>query len=157
MSVFAADPHDPVVVRAGDAEQLPEIGHCLLADASASKGALSAHRIQLARGADGAVPHRHDRSSELFFVVDGTLQVLVGPKVITAGSGDFLVIPPRCDHAFRATLESTADALIVITPGIERFDYLRQVARIRRGEADRDSLLAEQHRYDTHFVTSPAW
>lgn len=73
------------------------------------------------------------------------------------GSGDFLVIPPRCDHAFRAAPENTADALIVITPGIERFDYLRQVARIRRGEASRDSLLTEQHRYDTHFVTSPAW
>ncbi|RPK48461.1 Cupin domain protein [Streptomyces sp. ADI92-24] len=157
MSASAAAPHDPVVVRAGDAEQLPEIGHYLLADAGASNGALSAHRIQLARGADGAVPHRHDHASELFFVVDGTLEVLMGSKIITAGSGDFLVVPPRCDHAFRAGPESTADALIVITPGIERFDYLRQVARIRRGEADRDSLLTEQHRYDTHFVTSLTW
>ncbi|GAA2590480.1 cupin domain-containing protein [Actinomadura fulvescens] len=123
MSVPAAKPHDPVVVRA----------------------------------ADGAVPHRHDRSSELFFVVDGALELLVGTEIITAGSGDLLVVPPRCDHAFRATSDDTADALIVITPGVERFDYLRQVARIRRGDADRDSLLTEQSRYDTHFVTSPVW
>ncbi|GLY63823.1 cupin domain-containing protein [Amycolatopsis taiwanensis] len=157
MSVFAASPHAPVVVRASDAEQLPEIGHRLLADASASNGALSAHRIQLARGADGAVPHQHNHSSELFFVIDGTLELLVGTEIITAGSGDFLVVPPRCDHAFRAEPNSTADALIVITPGIERFEYLRQVARIRRGEASRDSLLTEQNRYDTHFVTSPVW
>lgn len=71
MSAFAACPYDPVIVRAGDAEHLPEIGHHLLADASASDGALSAHRIRLARGTGGAVPHRHDHSSELFFVVDG--------------------------------------------------------------------------------------
>ncbi|MEV5536298.1 cupin domain-containing protein [Saccharopolyspora shandongensis] len=157
MSVFAASSHAPVVVRAGDAEHLPEIGHYLLADASASNGALSAHRIQLARGAGGAVPHRHDHSSELFFVVDGMLEVLVGPEIITARSGDFLVVPPCCDHAFRADPNSTADALIVITPGVERFEYLRQVARIRRGEASRDSLLTEQNRYDTHFVTSTVW
>jgi mannose-6-phosphate isomerase-like protein (cupin superfamily) len=157
MSVFAARQHDPVVVRAGNAEYLPEIGHHLLADASASNGALSAHRIQLARGADGAVPHRHHHSSELFFIVDGTLELLVGSEIITADSGDFLVVPARCDHAFRATPHSTVDALIVITPGVERFDYLRQVARIRRGEAGRASLLTEQDRYDTHFVASPVW
>ncbi|MFE6690438.1 cupin domain-containing protein [Streptomyces sp. NPDC057743] len=159
MSVFATTvtPHEPVLVRAAEAEQLPEIGHCLLSDASASNGALSAHRIQLARGADGAVPHRHHHSSELFFIIDGTLQALVGAEIVTAGSGDLLIVPPHCDHAFRAAPTDTADALIVITPGIERFDYLRQVARIHRGEASREGLLADQQRYDTHFVASPAW
>ncbi|WP_329520675.1 cupin domain-containing protein [Spirillospora sp. NBC_01491] len=93
MSVFMAKPHDPDVVRAGDAEHLPEIGHLLLADASAGNGALSAHRVQLPRGADGAVPHRHDHSSELFFAVDGALELLVGSEIITAGPGDLLVVP----------------------------------------------------------------
>jgi mannose-6-phosphate isomerase-like protein (cupin superfamily) len=88
MSAFAADSHQPVIVRAGDAEQLPEIGHVLLADASASNGALSAHRIQLARGMNGAVPHRHNGSSELFFVIDGALDVLVRTEIITARSGE---------------------------------------------------------------------
>ncbi|MEV8632392.1 hypothetical protein AB0395_12120 [Streptosporangium sp. NPDC051023] len=32
MSVFAANQHDPVLVRADEAEYLPEIGHYLLAD-----------------------------------------------------------------------------------------------------------------------------
>jgi quercetin dioxygenase-like cupin family protein len=157
MSAFAANPHNPVVVRSGDARYLPEIGHYLLADASATNGAISAHRIQLTRGADGAVPHRHNHSSELFFAVNGSLETLVRSDIITASSGDFLVVPPSCDHAFRAHPNSEADALIVITPGIERFDYLRHVARIRRGEANRDSLLAEQDHYDTHFVTSSIW
>jgi mannose-6-phosphate isomerase-like protein (cupin superfamily) len=147
----------PVVVRADDAEHLPEIGHLLLADASATNGALSAHRIQLASGADGAKPHRHGNSSELFFIVDGALDLLVGSAIVTANAGDLLVVPPHCDHAFRASANRTADALIVITPGIERFDYLRQVTRIRRGEAASDSLLSQQDRFDTHFVTSDIW
>ncbi|WP_131736158.1 cupin domain-containing protein [Actinomadura roseirufa] len=157
MSDFAATPYTPVVVRGDDAEHLPEIDHILLADASATDGALSAHRIRLARDANGAVPHRHDHSSEVFFIVDGALDLLVDTEILTARPGDFLVVPPRCDHAFRAHPGSTADALIMITPGVERFEYLRQVARIRRGDADRDSLLGEQDRYDTHFVTSAVW
>ena len=66
-------------------------------------------------------------------------------------------MPPGRVHAFGAHRDSTAEALIIITPGVERFDYLRHVARIRQGKASRDSLLAEQDRYDTHFVTSPIW
>lgn len=157
MSVFATHSHAPVIIRSDEAEDLPEIGHLLLADAGATGGALSAHRIRLAAGGEGARPHRHERSSELFFVVDGALDLLVGQEIVTARPGDLLVVPPHCDHAFRAHPNYTADALIVITPGIDRFDYLRQVARIRRGEAARDSLDAEQDRYDTHFVTNSIW
>ncbi len=93
----------------------------------------------------------------MFFIIDGALDVLVKSAITTALPGDLLVVPPRCDHAFRTHPNHTADALILITPGIERFDYLRNVARIRRGEASRDSLLSEQDRYDTHFVTSTIW
>lgn len=157
MSAFAVSPHEPVIVRGDDAEYLPEICTLLLADASATGGALSAHRIKLTRDGEGARPHRHKHSSEVFFVIDGALDVLVRSEITTAYPGDFLVVPPACDHAFRAHTNHTADALIVITPGIERFDYLRHVARIRRGEASGDSLLAEQDRYDTHFVASSIW
>ncbi len=142
MSAYAAATHDPVIVRADAAEHLPEIGHILLADASASKGALSA---------------RHNGSSELFFIIDGALDLLIESEIVTARSGDLLIVPPRSDHAFRTHPNNTADALILITPGIERFDYLRHVARIRRGEASRDSILHEQDRYDTHFVHSSIW
>jgi len=157
MSSFATTPFDPVIVRSGEAEYLPEIAHRLLADASATGGALSAHRVQLPRDGNGAVPHRHNHSSELFFVVDGALDVLVGAEIATARPGDLLVVPPECDHAFRAHPGHSADALIVITPGVERFGYFRHLVRIRRGEASRESLLAEQDRYDTHFVPSPTW
>ena len=90
-------------------------------------------------------------------MLDGMLDVLAGSEILAASPGDLLVVPAQCDHAFRAHPGHSADALIIITPGVERFDYFRHVARIRRGEASRESLLAEQDRYDTHFVTSPIW
>jgi hypothetical protein len=87
----------PVLVRAGEAEHLESIGHILLADSSATHGALSSHR------------------------------------------------------------DSSAEALIIITPGVERFDYFRHVARWRAGAEPRETLLAMQDRFDTHFTDSAAW
>jgi hypothetical protein len=63
MSSTPKGPYPPVLVRADEAEHLDLIGHVLLADSSATAGALSSHRVALGRGADGALPHRHDNSS----------------------------------------------------------------------------------------------
>ena len=157
MSPNVTDLHQPVLVRAAEAERLESIGHFLLADSSATHGALSSHRIALGRGAAGAVPHRHDRSSELFFILDGKLDVLVGQDIVTAAPGDLLVVPAGQAHAFGAHRDSAAEALIIITPGVERFDYFRHVARWREGREPRDILLGLQDRFDTHFTESAVW
>jgi uncharacterized cupin superfamily protein len=149
--------YPPVLVRAELAEQLPSIGHTLLADSPATRGALSSHRVNLGPGGAGAVPHRHTHSAELFYIVDGALDVLLGDDVATARRGDLLVVPPGVAHAFGAHRDSGAEALIVITPGIERFDYFRHVVRMRQGAEPRDVLLGLQDTFDTHFVDSPAW
>ena len=150
-------PYPPVLVRAEEAEQLPSIGHTLLADSPATRGALSSHRVSLGPGGAGAVPHRHTHSAELFYIVDGALDVLLGDDVATARRGDLLVVPPGVAHAFGAHRDSGAEALIVITPGIERVDYFRHVVLMRDGTEPRDVLLGLQDIFDTHFVDSPVW
>jgi mannose-6-phosphate isomerase-like protein (cupin superfamily) len=157
MASSITDLYHPVLVRAAEAERLESIGHVLLADSSATHGALSSHRVALGRGAAGAVPHRHDKSSELFFILDGTLDVLAGDDIVAARPGDLLVVPPGRVHAFGAHRDSTAEALIIITPGVERFDYFRHVARWREAREPRDVLLGLQDRFDTHFSESTAW
>jgi quercetin dioxygenase-like cupin family protein len=157
MTCSTSTSYPPVLVRAEQAEQLPSIGHTLLADSPATLGALSSHRVSLGAGAAGAVPHRHTHSAELFYIIDGALDVLLGDDVTTARSGDLLVVPPGVAHAFGAHRDSGAEALIVITPGIERFDYFRHVVRMRQGAEPRDVLLGLQDTFDTHFVDSAIW
>ncbi|MFF3001858.1 hypothetical protein ACFVTF_03495 [Kitasatospora sp. NPDC057940] len=53
--------------------------------------------------------------------------------------------------------DSGADLLIVITPGVERFDYFRLLERIRAGEATVEELLAKQDLFDNHFLESSSW
>ncbi|GGW19716.1 cupin [Streptomyces capoamus] len=159
MSLFVPRFDDTVLVRDAGAEVVggAPVAVKLLADSSATGGALSTVRVTLAEGADGARPHVHHHSAEMFYLLDGEAEVLSGDDVVTAGRGDLVVVPPDRPHAFAAAPGSTADLLIVIAPGVERFAYFRHLQRIRLGEATPESLLEVQELYDNHFLRSPAW
>src|ERR1700722_13107912 len=92
-SVMKRDPHAEVVGA-------PTAKVRLLVDSSATGGALSTVRVSLEKGADGAHPHRHDRSAEMFYVLEGAVQVLSGAEIVKAEQGDVIVVPPRMPHAF---------------------------------------------------------
>jgi len=159
MSLNVPEFSESVVVRSADAEVVGRAPTTvrLLADSGATGGALSTHRVTLIGGANGANPHRHTRSAELFFLLDGAAQFLSGDQVVTAGSGDLVVVPPGMVHAFAAAPGHDADILVVITPGVERFGYFHQLERIAYGEQPPESLLEVQEIYDTYFQTSASW
>jgi mannose-6-phosphate isomerase-like protein (cupin superfamily) len=150
---------ESVVVRHAAAEVIGQqpITVRLLADSSSTGGGLSTQRVTLGNGADGAKPHHHATSAELFYLLDGTAQLLSGDQVVTAERGDLVVVPPGLPHAFAAVPGHDADILIVITPGVERFEYFRHLERIAYGKVPPESLLEVQERYDTYFRTSPTW
>ena len=152
-------PGGAAVIRAAEAETLENESVSLrrLLDASATHAAASALSVSLRDGADGANPHRHYHSSELFYVLDGSIELLAGETVLHATRGDLVVVPPELPHAFASTRGQHGQLLVVITPGVERFEYFRHLGRIAQGHADRGSLLDVQDRYDTHFLPSPAW
>jgi|ERR1700677_1543065 mannose-6-phosphate isomerase-like protein (cupin superfamily) len=85
-----------VVVRGAAAEVVgaPTAKIKLLADSSATGGALSTVHVTLEKGADGARPHRHHHSAEMFYVIGGVVQALSGTEIVKAGPGDVIVVPP---------------------------------------------------------------
>ncbi|MFI0371558.1 cupin domain-containing protein [Actinomadura sp. 1N219] len=159
MSQLTPDFDQAVIVRAAEAEVIGQAPTTirLLADSSSTGGTLSTQRVTLADGADGAKPHRHDNSAELFYMLDGTAQLLSGDQVVTAERGDLVIVPPGAPHAFAAAPGDDADILIVITPGVERFEYFRHLERIAYGKVPPESLLDVQELYDTYFLSSAAW
>jgi mannose-6-phosphate isomerase-like protein (cupin superfamily) len=159
MSIVLPAFDSSVVVRAANAEVVgaPTAKVRLLADSSATGGALSTVHVTLEKGADGARPHRHDRSAEMFYVLDGVVKVLSGSGIVRAEQGDVIVVPPRLPHAFSAERGTGAEILIVIAPGVERFEYFRQLTRIAQGKERPESLREVQDLYDTYFLNSPEW
>jgi quercetin dioxygenase-like cupin family protein len=151
--------HEVVVVREVDAELLSvaQVTGRLYADSSQTGAACSAQRITLGQGSSGASPHHHTRASELFYVLEGEAEILTGERVLTAARGDLIVVPPHAVHAFAAAPGTEADLLIVLTPGIDRFEYFRHLQRVAQGEASWESILQTQDRYDNHFDESQVW
>jgi quercetin dioxygenase-like cupin family protein len=154
------EPLGVVIVRDADAERHALSGGSemrLLADGPATAGQLSVHRTLLRAGADGASPHHHTMAAELFYVLGGELQVLVGDDVVLAGTGDVVMVPPGLVHAFAAAPGCDAELLAIVTPGAARFDFFRRLARVAAGEEPPGPFVADQPAHDVHPDDSPSW
>lgn len=150
---------DALLTRAAEAETCadPSSVMTLLADTDGPEGGFTTYRSTFAKGAVGAPAHLHTKATELFFVISGSLQVLVGEEVTVLNAGDFLAVPPHTPHAFAAAPGCEADVLFTFTPGMGRFDYLRLLGSVMRGETDPKKIAESSERYDNHYVDSPAW
>lgn len=147
------------VATAADAETF-ELGDAmlqLLLDASHTGGALSAHRCRLPVGTVGANPHQHRTATELFYVLSGQADLLAGTRLVRAREGDLVVVPPTSAHAFAAAPHCNAELLVVITPGVERFEFFRSLVRVRTGELDMARFMASQADYDIYPADAGPW
>ncbi|QDQ12119.1 cupin domain-containing protein [Streptomyces spectabilis] len=149
---------EPVLTRHAEAETCadPSSVMALLGEAGGAAG-FTSYRSTFATGAVGAPAHFHTKATELFFVISGSLQVLLGDEMKVLDAGDFLAVPPHTPHAFAAAPGHEADVLFVFTPGMGRFDYLRLLGRVLRGEADFKEIAESGERFDNHYVDSPVW
>lgn len=147
-----------ILTRSAEAETCadPSSVMTLLGESSGAAG-FTSYRSTFATGAVGAPSHFHTKATELFFVISGSLQVLVGEEITVLNAGDFLAVPPHTPHAFAAAPGCEADVMFVFTPGMDRFDYLRLLGRVLRGEADPKEIAESSERFDNHYVDSPVW
>jgi mannose-6-phosphate isomerase-like protein (cupin superfamily) len=149
-----------IVVRAQEAEdlQFPDGSSVrLLTDSPATGGTLSVHRATLRHGSLGASPHHHLTATEVFYVLSGSVQLLVGDVLVVAIEGDLAVVPPGLAHAFAAAPGGDVEMVVAVTPGIERFELFRRLARLAAGLEAPGTLFDDQSRYDTYASDSPTW
>lgn len=156
---MSTPPFPAAVVQPADAEvhSTDAVTMRLLLDAGSTGGSVSTLEVTMTPGADGATPHYHTLSDELFYVADGELQLLAGEDIVTVGAGGAVTVPRFMPHAFGAAPGRPATILIALTPGVERFGYFRLLERVAAGEATLAELAASQDEYDNHFVDAPNW
>lgn len=94
---------------------------------AAAHGALSVLEQLLPAGS--ATPmHRHDRTDEHFYVLEGRVTFYSHEAERSCEAGSFVSISRGTPHAFRVTAETGAKLLVISTPGhFERF--VRAVSR----------------------------
>jgi len=119
----------------------------------------------------GAHTHRH--AQELFYVLDGELDLLAfepvertahgwadwvsaaGDRVVRAGPGSCMFVPAGCPHAFRNATDRPARMLFQSHPAPDHERYFEEIAAIwAAGRAvDADAVQRLRDRYDVGQLT----
>jgi quercetin dioxygenase-like cupin family protein len=107
-----------------------------------SGGLLSLTETTIAPGFPGPVPHRHLRTVDSFYVLDGTLTLRIGEEAVEAEAGTYAFVPPGAVHTFSNLGNAPVHMLNLMAPGgFEQ--YLREVvAAIPPGGAPDPAVMA---------------
>lgn len=106
--------------RAGEGTAVGN-GLRLRVPSAATQGAITTHEGVLAPG-DRIPMHEHDEADQLLYVVEGEVEVTVGPRTCVARTGDLVSKPHGIPHGF-ANVGSEPAKVLEITAGdsFERF------------------------------------
>ncbi|MBX7173894.1 MAG: quercetin 2,3-dioxygenase [Pyrinomonadaceae bacterium] len=101
---------------------------------------------------DGPPPHIHNHEDEVFYVVEGEFEILIGEKTIVAKKGDLAIVPRGTVHAFRNIGTENAKFWITVTPGgFEKF--FEEVSRdAREMPPDVEKIKAIGLKYGCEFL-----
>ncbi len=117
--------------------------------------------------------HVHTRSEELFYVLEGELDVLAfeprirtpdswqrwesssGSRVVRATPGTVIVVPPGCPHAFANPTDTPARMFFQASPPPDHERYFEELLEIlgNGGPPDREAIERLRRRYDIEQLT----
>ena len=131
-----------IVLRAGDGELVtdrPERTLRILTDHEL----LNLTWFRYEPGEEGPDPHVHYTHTDAFYVLEGEIELRLGPKVesFPAPAGTLGAAPPNLVHTFRNSSDATALFLNIHAPGAGFADMMR---------ARRDGRDEEADRFDQH-------
>jgi quercetin dioxygenase-like cupin family protein len=70
----------------------------------------------------GPPPHIHHNEAESFYLVEGSLEMLLGDETVTAHAGDFVNVPRDTIHGFKNVGTETAKMVATFVPaGFESY------------------------------------
>jgi mannose-6-phosphate isomerase-like protein (cupin superfamily) len=116
-------PARPYLLRPDEGEALWFLGNLVTVKATGAetRGRLSV--VEFVNPPGFAPPlHRHQDEDEMFFVLSGRAEFRCGADVLTAGPGDFVLLPVGLPHTFVVGSDEPLRTLQITTPaGFENF------------------------------------
>lgn len=115
----ANNPTSPLILKEGQGRTY----HCgsmaaiFKADENETDEKYSVSEWWLEPNSDGPGAHQHEANDEVFYMLEGTISILVGDKWRDAGKGSFLRVPARTTHDFKNKTDQKAGVLNFFIPG----------------------------------------
>ena len=107
-----------------------ELGIRFLLEGEASGGSVALFEFSVPAGARVPIAHSHDAYEETIYGLEGTLTWTVDGRQLDVGPGEALPIPRGVVHRFDNEHDVDARMLAIVTPGILRPDYFREMAAV---------------------------
>lgn len=145
-------PLSEIVLGPGEGRGVALAGHRVTFKAvgSDTQGQVGIFEFENAPHAVGAGRHLHREMEEMFYVLEGAVEISVGDRVIDAKPGAFVLVPRGVAHGFVNRGETPARLLIIFCPGAERERYFEGMAELLRDgrTPDKAELVALMARFD---------
>ena len=99
--------------------------------------------------------HVHSRIEEIFYVVEGQFQIRAGDRMLRAGPGDFVLVPPGVPHGFGNPDGGPAKMVLLISPAGVHERYFEELAELlaKPGPPNIRAIAELRKRYDTEQVS----
>jgi mannose-6-phosphate isomerase-like protein (cupin superfamily) len=148
------------VVRAGEGREVAW-GHAgtirILGDAESTEGTFSI--VEANEEPGSAAPlHVHHGEAEIFYIVEGALELTCGEQTVAAGAGDLVYAPKDVPHKYTVVGDRPARVLLIFSrPGFEEFfaEAGTPVDGPPAGPPDREVLRRLVEKYDMELLEAP--
>lgn len=108
-----------IVLNPGEGRAYPmgRISAIFKADGAETNGKYNISEWWLEPNCKGPGAHSHEGTDCIFFVIEGTMSLLVGDRWIDAKQGAFVLVPGGIQHDFENRSSKRAGVLNLSTPG----------------------------------------
>jgi mannose-6-phosphate isomerase-like protein (cupin superfamily) len=147
----ANDPSEGQVLGPGEGTVVPLPGATMVWKALSGRasGDFVVGEFTAQPGFAGPRPHVHRTHEELFYVLEGEFDFLVGERTVRLGAGAFVAVPPGVAHDFRNPTARPARWLGIACPGgLDRY-FAEVGALVAEGRFSEEALRELRLKYDT--------
>jgi quercetin dioxygenase-like cupin family protein len=105
-------------------------------------------------GTSGASPHIHKQLTEIFYVVEGEVELSLDRRTVTAVPGAVMLVPENVPHGFSNPGLVRSKLLILFCPADSREQYFEGLAKLteNRRQPSQIELLELMRKFDQYPV-----
>jgi quercetin dioxygenase-like cupin family protein len=102
----------------------------------------------------GPFLHRHARSDEMFFVLEGDFLYRAADTQRTVGPGAFVFVPAGTPHAFKCLSDRPSKQIVMFSPAGPEL-WFDELTRLRATGAAPDAIAAAAAKFDQERLGPP--
>ena len=103
---------------------------------------------------EGPGDHVHFNREEMFFIIEGTIELTVGGQTTTAGPGTIVFIPRNVVHRFKNVGDTTGCMLDMSLPG-GHDQYFKAISDLAAdGCLTGEKVMEINKKFDTKFLSA---